>query len=647
ELESHQIDFPNRLLIDRRALRMPQFHEIITAHNGILVADKASGELGNTSLTFTEISQDLSKIISITINSAPDLVFLVGQLESTYFRIALSDLSSQAIPLRVKKLSHDECALYHPIQQTCISAIACDPNSGFGRIEGNRREIFGWELFRLENIPSENISLRLQLIGSRLEKIFSQPLTEEIIVSSVLSRYAAGTPEVLDATLPFLATETIESLATRIFNEEALYLSLKDQLPEDIWCQEGIPALRGWLSARQENPSLAPATQYVCPENYTALAYSGQQGDLGSFMHACVHSLRRAVKPSRKTAILACVRNEGIYLLEWIAYHRSIGVEWFFLYSNDNDDSSDRLLAALSEQGIITWIRNDLSRGTPAQQKAYGHALGIMPDILNFAWVTVIDADEFIALDPTLYKSLPDYLKWTETRAVDSISFNWKFMASEPLTDETAYRLPLTERNRSFVRDDVIGAGIHLVKSMFRPAHALQSAAHHPTSSPRYALTMCLSDASSHLWVSPPGGLPAGPGFADRTVFAGIGIYHYFYKSPEEWMWKSSRNRGDNPSQSGIDLRNFVDSWIGNFMSQVEGNWRTDQEEKWLSGRHNDMHRELSYLLSLPNINDAQNAVYETYEHRCQLIRKQIQSENIRDRLSDRTIKFIDFLGIE
>ncbi|WP_040000638.1 hypothetical protein, partial [Gluconobacter thailandicus] len=48
-----------------------------------------------------------------------------------------------------------------------------------------------------------------------------------------------------------------------------------------------------------------------------------------------------------------------------------------------------------------------------------------------------------------------------------------------------------------------------------------------------------------------------------------------------------------------------------------------------------------------PNINDAQNAVYETYEHRCQLIRKQIQSENIRDRLSDRTIKFIDFLGIE
>lgn len=625
---------------------MPQFHTIKTAHEGIFVVNRTSGEIGNASHTLVESSTQFVEIIGVTIESLPDFLFLVGKNSSICFQIALSDLSGQAIPLRKRVCENNQWALFHPIQNTCISAIICDPNSGFGRLEGNRKEIFGWEQFRLEAIPDDSVSLRLQLIGSRLEKISSQPLNEDVIISAVISRYVAGTPEVLDATLPFLATETIENLARRIFEEEGIYLSLKDQLPEDIWCQEAVPALRGWLAARNENPSLNPAAQYVCPESYAALAYSGQQGDLGSFMHACVHSLRRAVKPSRKTAILACVRNEGIYLLEWIAYHRSIGVEWFFLYSNDNDDCSDKLLEALAEQGIITWIRNDLARGTPAQQKAYGHALGIMPDILNFSWVMVIDADEFIALDSTLYKSLPDYLKWTETRAVDSIALNWKFMASEPLVDETAYRLPLTERNRSFVRDDVIGAGIHLVKSMFRPAHALQSAAHHPTSSPRYALTMCLSDASPHLWISPPGGLPAGPGFADRTVFSGIGVYHYFYKSPEEWMWKSSRNRGDNPSQSGIDLRNFVDSWIGNFMSQVEENWRTDQEEKWVSDRHHDMRRELSHLLNLPNVQKTQDAVYEAFELRCHHIRLQIHSDNIRSQLSERSGEFITFLGL-
>ena len=54
---------------------------------------------------------------------------------------------------------------------------------------------------------------------------------------------------------------------------------------------------------------------------------------------------------------MTAVRNEGLYLVEWLAYHRQLGVDAFFIYANDNDDGSDALLAALSRAGVVNWIR--------------------------------------------------------------------------------------------------------------------------------------------------------------------------------------------------------------------------------------------------------------------------------------------------
>ena len=45
------------------------------------------------------------------------------------------------------------------------------------------------------------------------------------------------------------------------------------------------------------------------------------------------------------------VRNEGPYLLEWIAWHQVLGVTDFLVYSNDCDDGSDLLLNRLAEHG--------------------------------------------------------------------------------------------------------------------------------------------------------------------------------------------------------------------------------------------------------------------------------------------------------
>ena len=48
------------------------------------------------------------------------------------------------------------------------------------------------------------------------------------------------------------------------------------------------------------------------------------------------------------TAVLT-VRNEGAFLLEWLAHHRAVGITDFLVFSNDCQDGTDRMLDRLQE----------------------------------------------------------------------------------------------------------------------------------------------------------------------------------------------------------------------------------------------------------------------------------------------------------
>ena len=60
----------------------------------------------------------------------------------------------------------------------------------------------------------------------------------------------------------------------------------------------------------------------------------------------------------RITAVLT-VRNEGAFLLEWLAHHRAAGVSDFVVLSNDCQDGTDAMLDRLAEMGWLTHLRND------------------------------------------------------------------------------------------------------------------------------------------------------------------------------------------------------------------------------------------------------------------------------------------------
>ncbi|MCA0994594.1 glycosyltransferase family 2 protein [Alloyangia pacifica] len=89
---------------------------------------------------------------------------------------------------------------------------------------------------------------------------------------------------------------------------------------------------------------------------------------------------------------VTCVKNEGPFVLEWVAYHRLIGVTDFLVYSNDCDDGTDALLNALAPAGVVH-LPNP-AEGRNYQMEALKDAA--RQDLVTGAdWIWVADVDEF------------------------------------------------------------------------------------------------------------------------------------------------------------------------------------------------------------------------------------------------------------
>jgi hypothetical protein len=97
----------------------------------------------------------------------------------------------------------------------------------------------------------------------------------------------------------------------------------------------------------------------------------------------------------RFLAIL-CVRNEGSFVLEWLAHHRACGFTDFLVFSNDCQDGTDAMLDRLADLGQLTHIRND---GPYAQQGIQFTALNRAAEleiVQQADWILPLDVDEFV-----------------------------------------------------------------------------------------------------------------------------------------------------------------------------------------------------------------------------------------------------------
>ncbi len=141
----------------------------------------------------------------------------------------------------------------------------------------------------------------------------------------------------------------------------------------------------------------------------------------------------------RFLAILT-VRNEGAFLLEWLAHHRAIGFTDFLVFSNDCQDGTDKILDRLAEAGLLTHIRNDGPYDKSGIQFTALKTADKHPLVKEADWILSLDVDEFVNIHAgdgqlsDLLRALPE---------ADAITLTWRLFGNgdqvrfvpDPVTD--------------------------------------------------------------------------------------------------------------------------------------------------------------------------------------------------------------------
>lgn len=90
-------------------------------------------------------------------------------------------------------------------------------------------------------------------------------------------------------------------------------------------------------------------------------------------------------------AVVAIMKNEGAYLQEWIEFHKLIGVEKFYLYDNESNDKTHKILEPYIKNGVIDYT---FWPGQKMQLPAYTDCIEKHKN--ETKWLAVIDLDEYM-----------------------------------------------------------------------------------------------------------------------------------------------------------------------------------------------------------------------------------------------------------
>lgn len=502
----------------------------------------------------------------------------------------------------------------------------------------DREEAGEWEAFSLEPVRDIFVPRTVRARAEAIEAALAQGVDQ----ASVLALVTAGRPfasEVLNAVLPLLRLDELQALGRAVVGSDELARQLAAAFPGDVWAAHALPALaemqgvvaqapvpsRGFGLLRRSGRSRREEAEgspnrRVVDAAFDDVAAAGRSGAFASFPHAVAVQARAAVAPTRGPCVVATLRNEGPYLLEWLAYHRAIGFEAFYLYSNDNEDGSDGLLGALAEAGAITWLQNRVPAGGSARARAYGHAFSVLPEVLAHRWVLTADADEFLVFDPERFGSVNDYLAWQERRSVDAVAVNWLPFGSG---DAPGWpEAPLVVRNTRVLNRRHLGEEVRLVKTLARPAMMMQSGAHAPVTDERRTLVYRAASGELH-GRSRPGSEADGLNFAQTLRTEAAAVHHYLFKSAEEWAWKKSRNSGDAGLERSAQV--MAQSDAHSFMRQHRAaDVVVDDRASRCAPR---LDSEIAALRTLPGVTAAEAAMREASAARMAAITETYRSD--------------------
>jgi len=244
-----------------------------------------------------------------------------------------------------------------------------------------------------------------------------------------------------------------------------------------------------------------------------------------------------------RIALVATMRNEGLFVLEWLAYHRLIGFTEVWVASNDCEDGSPELLDALAAKGLLTHLRCEPPPEEKAQIVAYmaiGERLaGDWPD-----WLMTLDADEYLVVHVGAGR-VTDLI--AAVGDATAVMVNWRVFGSSG-----ERRWSGDSVMRRFTRAAPRGHGVNRpFKTLFRGADAYQAPL--LPHGPGYATDEAVAairpvDGGGHAL---PERYARSDGFlqreADEVDWTLAQVNHYNTRSWEDYLAKHARGGGQGP----------------------------------------------------------------------------------------------------
>lgn len=124
---------------------------------------------------------------------------------------------------------------------------------------------------------------------------------------------------------------------------------------------------------------------------------------------------------NERILIVTTMKNEGPFILEWLAYHMSIGVTDFVVYTNDCTDGTDAMFDLLAAKGLVDHRENPYRETGQKPQHAAYLAAQSTPKAEQADWIICMDVDEYINIhvgDGTLhdlFDAVPEANIWSMT----------------------------------------------------------------------------------------------------------------------------------------------------------------------------------------------------------------------------------------
>ena len=402
--------------------------------------------------------------------------------------------------------------------------------------------------FTCESVDIDDVPPKIAALAAQMANSVQTPGRWQPILEGLHSgRLGPGLAETLLYRLP---VDELQDLSLELLQSAKSRQLVATCLPNDRWVSKRIERLMAWRADRDAArlPKIVASEQHFS-DVPGQRGYLSHRPQLGLFLNAL---MRRHTQPRRMACVVGSARNEGPYLLEWIAYHRAIGFDHVFVYTNDNSDGSDQLLDVLASNGVVTWIRSEIGPNTLPQFRAYAHALSVLPETLDYRWTLISDLDEYLAYDTTRFAHLRDYLSWQEMGQADAIALPWLIYLAGP---KDLWRdAPCTERFT--LRQPNVN---HHVKTIFRTNLFWSATAHNPYASLGLPISYKADNGLPHI-AKPP---EHNQALAHDPQATHAWIAHYIFKSASDAVMKAMRGKGDrieSERQTGIEgaMKHFV-----------------------------------------------------------------------------------------